>query len=99
MLGNPEAADDATSDIFVKLHKVMDSYDEARPFASWLLGITSNYCIDLIRRRKRERRIFDTELLETPWQPAATEPSPLSEVLQGEERITVRQAIEGLPEK
>ena len=24
MLGNPEAADDATSDIFMKLHRVMD---------------------------------------------------------------------------
>lgn len=99
MLGSPEAADDATSDIFLKLHRVMDSYDTARPFTSWILGITSNYCIDILRRRTRERRLFDTEALESPWQPESGGPGPLSEVLLDEERQTVRQAIELLPEK
>lgn len=98
MLGSPDAADDATADIFVKLHRVMDTYDTSRSFTSWLLGVTSNHCIDVIRRRGVERRIFDTEALESPWQPAGSEPGPLSRTLQAEQRGRVRAAIEELPE-
>jgi len=63
ILGDPESASDARSDVFLKVRRSLASYDSARPFRSWLLSVTSHHCIDRLRHRATERRIFaDTEL-------------------------------------
>jgi len=76
----------------------MATYDTSRPFTGWLLSVASNHCLDQLRRRTVERRIFDTEALEYR-QPSSSGPGPLAEVLAVEERRTVRLAVEDLPDK
>jgi RNA polymerase sigma-70 factor (ECF subfamily) len=76
----------------------MKSYDASLPFARWLLSITGHYCIDLLRKRRVEQRVFAPSDPEMP-EPPATAASPLQELLSGETRAAVQRAIESLSER
>lgn len=99
MLGSRENAEDATSEIFLKLQRSIASYDGSIPFPRWLLRLASNQCIDVLRRRARRRKVMaeseaGTEVIDA----ASSELSPLGALIGKEERAKVRDAIERLPE-
>ena len=99
MLDSRERADDATSEVFLKLQRSIKSYDGSIPFPSWLLRVAGNQCIDALRRQRRGRQVIvevedGATLVEAP----SAEPSPLGAVMGKEERAQVRDAIAGLPE-
>ncbi len=98
MLESRESAEDATSEVFLKLQRSIESYDGSIPFPKWLLRVASNQCIDVLRRRKRGRLVFVEGEEGVALEAASSEPSPLSAVLSTEERVQVRDAIAGLPE-
>jgi RNA polymerase sigma-70 factor (ECF subfamily) len=98
MLGSREEAEDAASEIFARLQKAMKSYEASLPFPRWLLSVTSHYCVDLLRKRRVEQRLFETASAEAA-EPAAGSPSPLEELLASESRDVVRQAIENLGQR
>src|SRR6188474_3634572 len=52
MLGEPEAAEDAAQESFLRAYQNLQRYDRNRPFATWMLSIAAHYCIDRLRRRK-----------------------------------------------
>lgn len=52
MLGEPELAEDAAQETFLRAYQHLRRYDQKRPFATWLLSIAAHYCIDRLRRRK-----------------------------------------------
>ena len=54
MLGNSGEAEEAAQEAFIRAYTRLDSYDPAHKFSTWLLSITSNYCIDLIRKLDTE---------------------------------------------
>jgi len=101
LLGSPEAAEDARSDVFSRLPYVIDRYDPALPFDRWLLSVTSHRCLDLLRRRRLESRLFATEMDEADDHSIGSEPgpSPLAAVLTDEARGRVRDALLRLPER
>lgn len=98
LLGSESEAEDAANDVFARLKKAMTTYDSTQPFPRWLLSVTSNYCMDLLRRRRIEQRLFEPPE-EEPREFAAEGPSPLEEVMSAEARSSVRQALEALPER
>jgi RNA polymerase sigma-70 factor (ECF subfamily) len=50
MLGNPQDAEDAAQETFLRAFRFLGRYDPHRKFATWLLSIAANYCIDQYRR-------------------------------------------------
>lgn len=52
MLGEPEAAEDAAQETFLRAYQNLGRYDRQRSFATWLLSIAAHYCIDRLRRRR-----------------------------------------------
>jgi RNA polymerase sigma-70 factor, ECF subfamily len=99
MLESRESAEDATSEVFLKLHRAIKSYDGSIPFLRWLLRVAGNQCIDALRRRQRGRQVMvEVEDGAPAAEPAGSEPSPLGAVLSAEERLQVRDAIARLPE-
>src|SRR5208337_2311290 len=48
MLGSQECAEDATSEVFLKLQRSINSYDGSIPFPRWLLRVAANQCIDVL---------------------------------------------------
>lgn len=52
LLGDPDAAADATQDAFLKAFRRLHQH-RGGSFRSWLLRIVTNTCYDLLRKRKR----------------------------------------------
>ncbi len=52
MVRNRATAEDIAQEVFVKVFSALNRYDPAFPFAAWLNRITSNLCIDYLRREK-----------------------------------------------
>jgi RNA polymerase sigma-70 factor (ECF subfamily) len=98
MLHSEESAEDATSEVFLKLQRLIEGYDGSIPFPRWLLRVAGNQCIDALRRRERGRQVIveveDTTVVDAPT--AAL--SPLSAVISTEEREQMRNAIARLAE-
>src|ERR1700740_434064 len=65
-----EDAEDATTEVFMKVHDKLHQYDPTRAFSSWLYKVAANHCWDLLRRRKirqdKETEDLDTLPLEHP---------------------------------
>ena len=61
MLGEPEAAEDAAQETFLRAYQNLHRYDRTRSFATWLLSIAAHYCIDRLRRRKLSMFSMDQE--------------------------------------
>ena len=61
LLGSPDEAEDAAQEVFLRARQRFEQYDRVRPFASWILGVASHHCIDRLRRRGREARLFGAE--------------------------------------
>jgi RNA polymerase sigma-70 factor (ECF subfamily) len=97
MLNSRESAEDATSEVFLKLQRSIESYDGSIPFPRWLLRVAGNQCIDALRRRGR-RLIVEVEDGAAVVEVASSEPSPLGAVISTEERALVRDTIARLPE-
>jgi RNA polymerase sigma-70 factor, ECF subfamily len=97
LLGSMEEAEDAASEVFARLPRALESYDPAQSLEPWLSRVASNYCVDVLRRRRSEQRIFQPVNPEAP-EPAADSVSPLRRVLSNEEGEIVRQALARLPE-
>lgn len=97
MLGE-NAAPDAASEVFLRAQRALTSYDSTRPFRPWLLGIASHHCIDQLRRRTRETRLFDAKDLDDLGL-AHPGPSPLRQLAQTEQRHKILTALDALPRK
>jgi RNA polymerase sigma-70 factor (ECF subfamily) len=52
MLGDPEEAEDASQETFLRAYDHLRRYDEQRSFSTWLLSIAAHYCIDQLRKRR-----------------------------------------------
>jgi RNA polymerase sigma-70 factor (ECF subfamily) len=98
MMGTRAAAEDAASEVFLRLQRALADYDPTRPFPAYVLAIAKRHCIDKLRRQNLERRLFEAEADAPPIHDAVT-PSPLDAVLQTERRDTVREALKKLTER
>lgn len=93
MLGEPESAEDAAQETFLRAFQHIHRYDRKRPFATWLLSIAAHYCIDRLRRRKFSMASIDQDEEEGGFElPDADAPNPESEVVHNEQR----EQIQGL---
>jgi RNA polymerase sigma-70 factor (ECF subfamily) len=52
LLGNATDAEDAAQETFVRAYTRLTSYQLGSRFGSWILSITSHWCIDFLRRRR-----------------------------------------------
>ncbi|MBK7938630.1 MAG: sigma-70 family RNA polymerase sigma factor [Lewinellaceae bacterium] len=62
MLADEGLARDATQDIFIKVLLNLSRFTEQSSFSTWVYSITYNYCIDMIRRKKKVPLIFTEDI-------------------------------------
>ncbi len=53
----PSIAQDITHDIFIKVYMNLGSYRSQSRFSTWLYSITYNYCIDFLRKGKKQKLV------------------------------------------
>ncbi len=61
-LGHCADTEDAVQEIFLRIFKALATFDRALPFGPWIVRIATNYCIDQLRRRQRQRCDFLLDL-------------------------------------
>ena len=98
MLGEPELAEDAAQETFLRAFQHLHRYDQKRPFATWLLSIAAHYCIDRLRRRKFAMFSMDVEdedgnAFELP---DPDSPNPEAESVKGQARERVHAMLKDL---
>jgi len=96
LLGSDEDAKDARSEVFLRAREAIASYDRRRPFRAWLLGIAAHHCVDQLRRRALEGRLFAPADLAEDTLPS-TAPTPLGSALARERREQLLAALDALP--
>ena len=58
MLGNPQDAEEAVQDTFVRVHGALHRYDEFDRFESWLFRILANRCRTMMGREARRSKVL-----------------------------------------
>lgn len=99
MLNNAKEAEEAAQEAFIRAYTRLDSYDPKHKFSTWMLSITSNYCIDLIRKRRALLLSIDEPLPAHPALMSEREKGPESQALQGEREDQVQALLQTLPEE
>lgn len=105
IIQDPEAARDATQEIFVKIYRSLRNFDRRRArFSTWVYRLAANQAIDVWRSRRLRGEsqmpedASDTERVETEGILAEAIQSPY-ESLESRERIEeIRRCVDALPE-
>lgn len=98
MLGEPELAEDAAQETFLRAYQHLPRYDQKRPFATWLLSIAAHYCIDRLRRRKFSMFSMDAEDDEgnSVELPDVDAPNPEHEAITGQTQERIHAMLKDL---
>ncbi|MFY9753178.1 MAG: sigma-70 family RNA polymerase sigma factor [Candidatus Acidiferrales bacterium] len=96
-LPSREDAEDATTEVFMKVHQKLGTYDSSRPFTAWLYKVASNHCWDMLRRRRIRQDLetgdIDTLPLEHP------DPDQLEQLQADFSSKQVRAGLAKLPDR
>ncbi len=66
LLREEHLARDAAQDIFMKIFLNLGQFGEQAKFSTWVYSITYNYCIDIIRKKKKTGDIFSDDMERLP---------------------------------
>jgi RNA polymerase sigma-70 factor, ECF subfamily len=93
LLNNPQDAQDAAQEVFLRLYQHLRKLDDARGLEPWLFRVTVNVCRDMARRRPRS-----VSLEETP-DPVEPRPDAQHAAEREQQREMVRRALARLGQK
>ena len=93
LLNNPQDAQDAAQEVFLRLYKHFGSLDETRGYEPWLYRVTVNVCRDIARGRRHS-----VGLAEVP-DPASPRPDAYHDAERAQQREILRRGLSFLGEK
>jgi len=100
VIGNRDAAADASQDAFLKAYKALNQY-KGGSFKSWLLRIVTNTCYDQIRYKSRRPASSLEDITENPNDHStkliSDDERPEEHVLRGELNDLLQLGINNLP--
>jgi len=93
MLGEPDTAEDAAQETFMRAYQNLHRYDSSRAFGTWILSIAAHYCIDRLRKKKFSVFSMDAEDEDgMPFEvadPASPDPEAESVKLEDRKRLNL----------
>lgn len=93
IVSNREDAEDVTSEFFMKLWRLADTYQEGNGHRAWMAAIARNMAVDLLRKTKRE--VLTEDFTDTMTEKASDD-SIEQEVISD---MSLRQALDALKPK
>ncbi len=91
---NREGMDDICQEVFIKVYKALPTYNPQFKFSTWCVKITTNLCVDTIRRKRVN--LVPMEEIESVSRESDT---PEKRYISRERSVEIRKAITRLPEK
>lgn len=98
MLSHSGEAEEAAQEAFIRAYTRLKSYDPSRKFSTWMLSITSNYCIDVIRKRRAVLLSIDEPLPAHPALRSDRAAGPEAQAVQNDQNDLVQELLSGLSE-
>lgn len=102
MVGNEQDALDLSQDAFVKAYTNLPAFRMDSKFSSWLYKLTTNLCLDFLRRQKRQKTVpltYETDDGEEEPLPIPDDRfSPETEAERRELQTAVRAGLSQLPD-
>lgn len=102
LVNDREEAADLAQEAFLKAWRSLSSFQEASSFATWMHRLTTNVCLDHLRKQSRRQNIsvavsLDDE--ESNWsEPADWSQDPQEQLEREERKRALARALEELPE-
>ncbi len=94
MLKNPEEAQEASQDTFMKVYQSLSRFEGKSKFTTWMYRVVYNECMGRLRKTKRNLTWVE-DIIENPEEPADFLDG--LEILQREERtVLIKKGIEML---
>jgi len=94
MMGNREEAEDVSQEAFIRMYKSLSKYNPEYKFITWALKVTTNLCLDNLRKRKGE-----TVPIDEGFDIKDGKDTPEEEYIRRENQKLVQDAIMRLPGK
>lgn len=99
MLSHHEDAQDAAQDAMIRLYNGLSSYRKEAALSSFIYRVTTNVCLDQLRKRKVRAGESLDALAQEGFSPTDDAPTPEAALLQGERSAALSRAIDRLPEE
>jgi len=101
ILKNPADAEDAMQETFLKVLQRIDTYRENGNARAWLLSVTRNASIDILRERKNTLSMDDPDIMEQPGEKTDMAQrvmigDALMALTQTDRQIVVLKAVSGM---
>ena len=88
---NEEDALDATQDVFVKVYRYLDKFEERSSFTTWLYRIAANTCLTIAENKKKEKEGLLKTMIE--WWNSVVSYTPEDKILEEEDRAINRKIV------
>ena len=102
LIGDREEAADLAQEAFVKAWQGLPAFRGGSFFSTWLYRLTTNVCIDYLRKKKRREAVEPAVSLDdedSGWaEPADWEGDPQKQLERSERGKALARALERLPE-
>jgi RNA polymerase sigma factor (sigma-70 family) len=94
MINDKQEVNDISQEVFVRIYKALDRYNPEYKFSTWSVKIATNYCLDVLRKKKAEFVPIDdmTDISSDADTPEAT-------YIKKERKFLIHKALLELPDK
>lgn len=99
MLNNSGEAEEAAQEAFIRAYTRLQTYNPDHKFSTWMLSITSNYCIDLIRKRRALLLSIDEPLPAHPALMSEKAKGPEGQMVLSQQQEMVQSLLQELPDE
>jgi len=96
-VGRHAEAEDLTQEVFLKVFKVLGTFDRRSHFETWLVSVSRHLCIDHYRGARRERDHVDRGVDPDRLSPVSAAPGPMAALEQRDRVVLLRTALAALP--
>ena len=102
LMGDREEAADLAQEAFLKAWQGLSSFQGESSFSTWIYRLTTNVCIDYLRRKKRRQEVEPAVSLDdedSGWaEPADAGQDPQRKLEEAERSRALSRGLERLPE-
>ncbi len=97
MMQNEEEAKDVSQEIFIKVYRNLQKFDEKSTFSTWIYRIAVNTCIDALRKKKGKEVVsWEEQTQHQKENLADTAETPEEVYLQKEKQLQIMDMIQNL---